>query len=53
MFLWVSLEAVFRGCSVKNVFLEIVQNSQENACARVTFLIIDAEIVKKQYTLFL
>ena len=26
-------------CSVKKVFLEISQNSQENACARVSFLI--------------
>ena len=28
-----------RRCSVKKVFLEISQNSQENTCARVTFLI--------------
>ena len=27
------------GCSVKKVFLEILQNSQENTCARVSFLI--------------
>ena len=33
------LEAVVRGCSVKKVFLEISQNSQENTCARVSFLI--------------
>ena len=26
-------------CSVKKVFLEISQNSQENVCARVSFLI--------------
>ena len=26
-------------CSVKNVFLEISQISQENTCARVSFLI--------------
>ena len=26
-------------CSVKNVFLEISQNSQENTCDRVSFLI--------------
>ena len=26
-------------CSVKNVFLEISQNSQENTCARVSLLI--------------
>ena len=32
-------EAVARRCSVKKVFLDISQNSQENACARVSFLI--------------
>ena len=32
-------EAVVRRCSVKNVFLEISQNSQEKTCARVSFLI--------------
>ena len=31
-------EAVARRCSVKKVFLEISQNSQENAIARVSFL---------------
>ena len=30
-------EAVARRCSVKKVFLEISQNSQENTCARVSF----------------
>ena len=30
--------AVARICSVKKTFLEISQNSQENACARVSFL---------------
>ena len=33
-----SPEAVVRRCSVKKVFLEISQNSQENTCARVSFL---------------
>ena len=33
------LEAVSRMCSVKKVFLKILQNSQENTCARVSFLI--------------
>ena len=28
-----------QGCSMKKVFLEILQNSQENTCARVSFLI--------------
>ena len=32
-------EAVAKICSVKKVFLEISQNSQENTCARVSFLI--------------
>ena len=33
------LEAVVQRCSVKKVFLEILQYSQENACARALFLI--------------
>ena len=33
------LEAVVQWCSVKKVFLEISKNSQENTCARVSFLI--------------
>ena len=33
------IEAAARRCSVKKVFLEISQNSQENTCARVSFLI--------------
>ena len=32
-------EAFARRCSVKNVFLKISQNSLENTCARVSFLI--------------
>ena len=32
-------EAVAQRCSVKKVFLEISQNSLENTCARVSFLI--------------
>ena len=32
-------EAVARRCFVKKVFLEISQNSQENTCSRVSFLI--------------
>ena len=31
-------EAVVQSCSVKKVFLEISQKSQENTCARVSFL---------------
>ena len=30
-------EAVAQRCSVKMVFLEILQNSGENTCARVSF----------------
>ena len=30
---------VIQRCSVKKVFLKILQNSQENTCARVVFLI--------------
>ena len=33
----VLIEAVAQGCSIKKVFLEISQNSQENTCARVSF----------------
>ena len=32
-------EVVIRSCSAKKQFLEILQNSQENTCARVSFLI--------------
>ena len=32
-------EAVAQMCSVKKVFLEISQNSQENTCARASFFI--------------
>ena len=30
-------EAVMQRCSVKKLFLEILQNSQENICPRVSF----------------
>ena len=33
-------EAGVQTCSVKKVFLEISQNSQENTCARASFLIV-------------
>ena len=32
-------EAVVRMCPVKNVYLEILQNSRGKTCARVSFLI--------------
>ena len=35
----ISIEAVVRSCSVKQAFLKILHNSQENTCARVSFLI--------------
>ena len=38
-FLSKNAEAVARRCSVKKVFLEIWQNSQESNCARDSFLI--------------
>ena len=34
----VTREPVAQRCSVKKMFLEISQYSQENACARVSFL---------------
>ena len=34
-----SSEAAVQSCSMKEVFLEIYQNSQENTCARVSFFI--------------
>ena len=45
-------EAVFWGCSVEKVFLEISQNLQENTCARVFLLIklqaLDWNFIKKE-----
>ena len=45
-------EAVAQTCSVKKVFLEILQNSQESICARVSFLIklqaLPASLLKKR-----
>ena len=38
-FIFRCAEAVTRRCSVKNLFLKISKNSQENTCARVSFLI--------------
>ena len=34
-------EAIIQRCSVKKVFLEISQSSQENTCPRVSFLDLD------------
>ena len=44
-FLWISwknqknFKSSHQKCSIKKVFLQILQNSQENTCARVSFLI--------------
>ena len=35
----IKVEAVTRMSSVEEVFLEISQNSQENTCARASFLV--------------
>ena len=44
-----ALGAVARRCSVKKVFLKILQNSQENTCARASFLIkLQAYVIKKE-----
>ena len=40
-------EALVRKCSVKKLFLEISQNSKENTCARVFFLI-KLHFIKKE-----
>ena len=32
------IEAIARRCSLKKALLEISQNSQENTCAKVSFL---------------
>ena len=39
MFKYFLMESVVWRCFVKKVFLEILQNSQENTCAKVSFLI--------------
>ena len=39
-------EAVVRMCSVKKVFLEISQISQENTCARDSFLILKESLAQ-------
>ena len=43
-----STEAVVQKCSVKKEFLEISQNSQENTCARISFLIRPEDFIKKE-----
>ena len=41
-------EAVVERCSVKKVFLETSQNSQENTCVRVSILIKACNFIKKE-----
>ena len=48
IFWYLFSEAVARRCSVKKVFLEISQNSQENNCVRVSFLIKLQSLLKKR-----
>ena len=48
-----STEAVVQMCSVKKLFLEILQNSQENTCARVSFLIKLQAVKEHLWWLFL
>ena len=45
-----NIEAVVQRCSIKKVFLEISQNSQENACARVSYFEIKIPSMQKQNT---
>ena len=49
-----SSEAVTQKCSVKKVLLKISQNSQENTCARVSYLIKlpthPCNFIKKKYS---
>ena len=40
-------EAVAWRCSIKMVFLKISQNSQENTCVRVSFLILRSDITSQ------
>ena len=54
----VLLEAVVQSCSVKKVFLEILQNSHESTSARVSFLIKlqalrPATVLKKNFVKFI
>ena len=42
-------EAVVQRRSVKNVFLEVPQNSQENTCTKSLFWLLFFEISKKNF----
>ena len=41
----INIEAVVQTCSVKKVFLKILLNSQENTCARLSFLRTPAQVL--------
>ena len=41
-------KAVVRRCSLKKMFLKILQNSWENTCARFSFLRLQAAALKKR-----
>ena len=43
-----SVEAATRGVLIKKVFLEISQNSQENTCASLSFLLKLSDFIKKE-----
>ena len=45
---WLTSEAFTRKCSLKTVFLEISQNSQENTCAGASFSIKFNKFLKKR-----
>ena len=47
-FLFYLMTSVVRKCSVKKMFLETSQNSRENTCARVSFLIKFTDFIKKR-----
>ena len=48
-----SAEAVVKRCSIKKVFLEIAQNSQENTCERASGTGVSCEVCKiSKYTFF-
>ena len=58
MFVWTLLfgpktllsEAVIRSCSVEKVFLKILQNSQENTCARISLMQAWPEILAEVFS---
>ena len=46
---WNFYKSNHRRCSIKKLFLKISQNSQENTCARVSFLVkLESTLLKKR-----